>query len=171
MTRVLWIPAGDFLVLGAVSLAMLRQGEAPGTIWIAMGLGALAAGAGDASAPPWRGSGGACARHALGCLLPPLVMAPLIALAGADAAAGVGADRCSCSALIAPMGFAAYRLAFRPLADRSVLVLLFMAVAVHFCADGLRRRSRSGPRASAPPPFLPGRLDAGMSPGCRTSSC
>ena len=77
VTRVLWIPAGDFLVMGAVSIAMLGRGEAPGTIWIALGLGVLAACAEFVRAAitgQWRGSW----RYALACVLPPLVMAPLI---------------------------------------------------------------------------------------------
>jgi branched-chain amino acid transport system permease protein len=40
-------------------------------------------------------------------------------------------------ALIVPMGFMLYRVAFRPLADKSVLILMFVAIAVHYTLVGL----------------------------------
>jgi branched-chain amino acid transport system permease protein len=60
--------------------------------------------------------------------------------------------------LIAPMGFSVYRLAFRPLADRSVLILLFMAVAVHNALTGFGQIA-FGSESFRTPAFLPGRLD------------
>ncbi len=156
VTRILWIPAGDFLVMGAVSLAMLRQGVAPGTIWIALGLGVLAAGAEllrAALARRWRG----CGRAVLGCLLPPAVMVPLIAWL-APRQPSVVIQILLVLGLIGPMGHAVYRLAFRPLADRSMLILLFMAVAVHFCFIGFGQIA-FGSESFRTPAFLPGRLD------------
>ena len=37
VTRVLWVPAGEFLVFGALTLASLQQGQVPGTVWLASG--------------------------------------------------------------------------------------------------------------------------------------
>ncbi len=149
VTRILWIPAGDFLVMGAVSLAMLRQGLAPGTVWIALGVGVLAAGAELLRGRRWRA--------ALGCLLPPLLVAPLILwLAPLRPSAIV--QILLVLALVGPMGFAVYRLAFRPLADRSMLMLLFMAVAVHFSLLGFGQMAY-GSESFRTPAFLPGRLD------------
>ena len=39
VTRVLWVPAGDFLVFGALTLALLQQGQVPGTVWLCGALG------------------------------------------------------------------------------------------------------------------------------------
>ena len=39
VTRVLWVPAGDFLVFGALTLAILQQGQVPGTVWLCGALG------------------------------------------------------------------------------------------------------------------------------------
>ena len=152
VTRILWIPAGDFLVLGAVSLAMLRQGVAPGTIWIALGLGVLAAGC-EMLRPGRR----ARWKAALGCLVPPLVMAPLTVWL-APLRPAIAVQILLVLALVGPMGFALYRLAFRPLADRSALILLFMAVAVHFSLIGFGQIA-FGSESFRTPAFLPGRLD------------
>ena len=152
VTRILWIPAGDFLVLGAVSLAVLRQGVAPGTIWIALGLGVLAAACEMLRTGRLRRW-----KAALGCLAPPLVMAPLI-LWLAPLRPPVAVQIVLVLALVGPMGFALYRLAFRPLADRSMLVLLFMAVAVHFSLIGFGQIA-FGSESFRSPAFLPGRLD------------
>ncbi len=156
VTRVLWIPAGDFLVMGAVSLAMLRQGLAPGTIWIALLLGGLAGAAEIVRAcvaRQWRG----VLRPVLACLVPPLVIAPLI-LWAAPHHPPLFVQIALVLALITPMGFSTYRLAFRPLADRSVLLLLFMAVAVHYALVGFAQIA-FGSESFRTPPFLPGRLD------------
>ena len=156
VTRILWIPAGDFLVLGAVSLAMLRQGVAPGTIWIALGLGVLAGSAEilrAALSRRWRG----CWHAVLGCVLPPAVMAPLI-LWLAPLQPPVLVQILLVLGLIGPMGFGIYRLAFRPLADRSMLILLFMAVAVHFSLIGFGQIA-FGSESFRTPAFLPGRLN------------
>ena len=37
VTRVLWVPAGEFLVFGALTLAALQQGVVPGTVWLVGG--------------------------------------------------------------------------------------------------------------------------------------
>ena len=43
VTRVLWVPAGEFLVFGALTLASLQQGQVPGTVWLAAALGVTTA--------------------------------------------------------------------------------------------------------------------------------
>ncbi len=156
VTRMLWVPAGDFVVLGAVSLATLRQGGVPGTVWIATGLGVLAAVMELA-----RAAAGRRLRAALpiaaGCVVPPLVMAGLIVWL-APYRPPVAVQILLVLALITPMGFPLYRLAIRPLADRSGLVLLFAAVAIHFCLTGFGLIA-FGSESFRSPPFLPGRLD------------
>ena len=60
-------------------------------------------------------------------------------------------------ALVLPIGPLLYRIAFRPLADAPVLVLLMVAVALHFAVSGLAL-FYFGPKACAPS------LDAQASP-------
>ena len=61
----------------------------------------------------------------------------LVARAVATLRLGLAADILVTIALIAPMGPMIYRLAFEPLAEASVLVLLIAAFGVHFSLTGL----------------------------------
>ncbi len=64
-------------------------------------------------------------------------------------------------ALIVPMGFMLYRVAFRPLADKSILILMFVAIAVHYTLVGLGLVF-FGSEGYRTPPFITGRIDAGF---------
>ena len=64
-------------------------------------------------------------------------------------------------ALVAPMGFLLYRAAFRPVADRPPLLLLFVAVAVHYALTGLGLLF-FGSEGFRTPPFVTGRWDVGV---------
>jgi branched-chain amino acid transport system permease protein len=94
---------------------------------------------------------------AAGCVLPALVMTGLIVWL-APYRPPVAVQILLVLALITPMGFPLYRLAIQPLADRSALVLLFAAVAIHFCLTGFGQIA-FGSESFRTPPFLPGRLD------------
>ena len=156
VTRILWVAAGDFLVMGAISFTMLRQGLVPGTVWVVLGFGLLAAAAEVLRAAltrRWRG----VLRPVLGCLVPPALSVPLV-LWLAPLRPPVVVQMLLVLALITPVGFSTYRLAFRPLADRSILTLLFMAVALHFVLIGLGQVA-FGSESFRTPAFLPGRLD------------
>src|SRR4029453_9042812 len=43
VTRVIFIPQGEFVAYGALTLAMLQLGKVPGTIWLLLALAAAAA--------------------------------------------------------------------------------------------------------------------------------
>jgi branched-chain amino acid transport system permease protein len=43
VTRVIFIPQGEFVTYGALTLAILQTGKVPGTIWLLMLLAGLAA--------------------------------------------------------------------------------------------------------------------------------
>ena len=43
VTRVIFIPQGEFVAFGALTLALLQLGRVPGTIWLLLGLAAVAA--------------------------------------------------------------------------------------------------------------------------------
>ena len=40
ITRVLFVPQGEFVTLGALTLATLQDGRLPGVVWLLLGLGA-----------------------------------------------------------------------------------------------------------------------------------
>ncbi|MDA0191343.1 MAG: branched-chain amino acid ABC transporter permease, partial [Proteobacteria bacterium] len=43
VTRVIFIPQGEFVAFGALTLASLQAGKLPGTLWLLLGLGAAVA--------------------------------------------------------------------------------------------------------------------------------
>src|SRR3954468_16609767 len=43
VTRVIFIPQGEFVAFGALTLALLQLGKVPGTIWLLLALAGLAA--------------------------------------------------------------------------------------------------------------------------------
>src|SRR5512142_1472473 len=43
VTRVIFIPQGEFVAFGALTLALLQLGRVPGTIWLLLGLAGVAA--------------------------------------------------------------------------------------------------------------------------------
>jgi len=135
VTRVIFIPQGEFVAFGALTLASLQAGRTPGTLWLLIGLNAVVAiveivvAARNgllrrlASALGW--NLGYPAAVAAGCFFGepqgwPLAVQVALALA-----------------LVVPIGPAVYRLAYQPLASASVLVLLIVSVAVHLTLVGL----------------------------------
>lgn len=136
VTRVVFIPQGEFVAFGALTMAMLQAGTVPGTVWLLFLMTASAALLDllEARREQWTAS--RLGRHALrryafpvaagaaGFVLAPMQLAmPLQLLLSL--------------ALVVPMGPLVYRLAYRSLADRSVLVLLIVSVGVHFALTGL----------------------------------
>lgn len=159
VTRVLWVPAGDFLVLGALTLAVLRQGEIPGTVWILAGLASVTAiaetwrtwAAGD-----WRGWPRLMART-----LVPAAIAIAATISLAPLKPPVAVVTLLVVGLVTPIGYLTYRLVFRPMVDQPILTLMFAAVAVHYVLTGLGLTA-FGSESFRTPPFIPGRLDIGV---------
>src|ERR1700709_1730975 len=42
ITRVIFIPQGEFVAFGALTLAMLQMGKTPGTVWLLVVMAAIA---------------------------------------------------------------------------------------------------------------------------------
>ncbi|WP_028311799.1 branched-chain amino acid ABC transporter permease [Derxia gummosa] len=133
VTRVIFIPEGEFVAWGALTLAALQAGQFPGTAWVLLACGA-AASALDAvalRAEPAR------LLRALGWQLgyPLALVAALKALPLAGLP--LGAQVALALATVVPLAPMVYRLAFQPIADATVLTLLIVAVAVHVAMLGL----------------------------------
>jgi len=136
VTRVIFIPQGEFVAFGALTLAGLQLGQTPGTIaflLVMAGLVAmldLVAGLRD---------GKPAAKVALAVLraavLPVLI--GLVALWAAPLKLPLVAQVLLTLAVVTAMGPLVYRLAYQSLADASVLVLLIVSVGVHFALTGL----------------------------------
>jgi branched-chain amino acid transport system permease protein len=134
VTRVIWVPSGEFVAWGTLTLAGLQLGKPPGIVGLLVGM-AVVAGAMEV----WRcvraGEPGRLPRAlALWCGVPLVIAALLWFLAPMSlplpiqvvlALAGVTA-----------LGPLLYRVAYQPLAEASVLVLLIVSVALHFAMVG-----------------------------------
>ncbi len=135
ITRVIFIPQGEFVAFGALTLASLQAGKAPGTLWLLLGMG-VAVAAIDIVMAMKAGNRRRIPRLAFWNLVYPL-------LAGGAAYWGQPQDWpmvlqvVFSLAVILPLGPMIYRLAYQPLAEASVLVLLIVSVAVHLTLVGL----------------------------------
>jgi branched-chain amino acid transport system permease protein len=135
VTRVILVPQGEFVTCGALTLAMLDVGRVPGTVGLLVVLASLALIV-EAWSHRRRFSLQVARRLVLLFVLPPLLIAALV-WELAPLRLGVLAQALLAIAVVAPMGPYLYRVAFQPLAEASVLVLLIAAVGAHFSLTGL----------------------------------
>jgi branched-subunit amino acid ABC-type transport system permease component len=150
VTRVIFIPQGEFVAYGALTLASLQTGKVPGTIWLLLALGSTVAVL----------DGYRLLREKRFAKLPPLLIfnvgLPLLAAAGLFAMPPdqlpLWAQAVVAMLLVIPLGPMIYRVAFQPLASASVLVLLIVSIAVHVTLIGLGLLF-FGAEGSRTPPF------------------
>lgn len=135
VTRVVFVPQGELVAFGALTLAALLAGRVPGTAWLAAGGGLLAA-AMDVVAYRQGRKGREALRSAAAYAVPPLVILAAAMLA-APAELPYAVKILLAVAIVAPLGPILYRIAFQPIENASVLVLLIAAVAAHFVLMGL----------------------------------
>jgi branched-chain amino acid transport system permease protein len=135
VTRIIFVPQGEFISFAALSLALLQTGRYPGTIYFLIGAGLLIA-----IIDGWR-----LLRERNYRALPQLLLFNIVlplAVAGlawwcVTHSGNIWLQMLTTIAIVTPMGPMIYRLAFQPLANASVLVLLIIAVAVHYMMTGL----------------------------------
>jgi branched-chain amino acid transport system permease protein len=135
VTRVIFVPFGDIAAFTALSLASLETGTRPGTVGLVAVLAILATVVEAAALVRAR----AFARLPRALLF--YLVLPLVPAAAVWFAAGVTLSmplRIALSlALVLPIAPLLDRVVFRPIADASVLLLLTVAVALHFALSGL----------------------------------
>jgi branched-chain amino acid transport system permease protein len=137
VTRVIFVPFGDIAALTALTVAALQIGRLPGIVWLVAVLAATAT------------------IMELGLLLrerqlhrAPTALAfyaalPMLPVAVAAGFASIGlklpqlGQMLLALALVLPVAPLINRIVFQPLANASVLVLLIVAVALHFAISGL----------------------------------
>jgi branched-chain amino acid transport system permease protein len=134
VTRVIFIPQGEFVAYGALTLASLQTGSTPGTLWLLLALG-LAVAVLDAPAA-WR-LGGRKLAGLVGRQLvyPAAVAGVLLGLSPQEWPMGLQA--LLALAVVVPLGPQLYRLAYQPIAEAPVLILLIVSVALHLALVGL----------------------------------
>ncbi len=135
VTRVLFLPQGEFVTYGALSLAALQLGRTPGIVWL-LAVAGLVVTLVEVSAALRAGRASRIPRI-LGyyVAIPALIIGLTLWLAPQKPPLAV--QIALSIALVVPLGPMTYRLFFQPLANASVLVLLIVAVAVHFTLQGL----------------------------------
>jgi branched-chain amino acid transport system permease protein len=134
VTRIVWVPSGEFVAWGTLTLAGLQLGKSSGIVGLLLGMAVLAGAmevwravrADEVRRLPrrlcvWTGIPVLIAALLwwLAPLQPPLLVQVVLTLAAVTA-----------------LGPLLYRIAFQPLAEASVLVLLIVSVAVHFAMLG-----------------------------------
>ncbi len=156
VTRVIFIPQGEFVTFGALSLAFLVNGQVPGTIHLLLIMGTLVfllelgtAIRNKVFSGLWRTVLWALALPIALYLLLPFVLQKETAL---------WLQVIFAMALVVPMGPMIYRLVYQRVAEASVLVLLITSVAVHFALTGLGLVF-FGAEGWRTPPFMTGRVE------------
>ena len=165
VTRVIFIPQGEFVAYGALTLAILQTGKVPGTVWLLLIMAAVAAVVEAVHGLRQKRPIGLVAKSAVLTLALPLVIAT-VAMVAAPMNLPLVLQALLTLAIVTPLGGLTYRLAYESLADATVLVLLIVSVGVHFAltgvgllffgAEGFRNPSFWDARFSAGPLMLSG---------------
>jgi branched-chain amino acid transport system permease protein len=135
VTRVIFIPQGEFVAFGALTLALLQTGKVPGTVWFLLIVAGVVALTDVVNGLRQRHAPARIARAALKTLAYPVAVS-LLALWLVPKGLPLLAQAALTLALVTPFGNLIYRLAYESLADASVLVLLIVSVGVHFALVG-----------------------------------
>ena len=159
VTRIIFVPQGDFISLAGLTLGTLQLGQAPGTIYLLLGGGVLIAVL-DGVAALRAGAPQRLLRIAGLYLVLPAATALLVAWA-APQKPGIWLQMAITLALVVPLGPMLYRLAYRPLAGASVLVLFIASMAAHYVLTGLGLAIFGGEGLRSTP-ISDARLDLGV---------
>ncbi|MBN3752876.1 branched-chain amino acid ABC transporter permease [Paraburkholderia sp. Tr-20389] len=140
VTRAIFIPQGEFVSYGALTLAALQTQKFPATCWLLMAMG-LACFVVDVVGMVRHAERRRHAARTLATLVGKYLLFPIAVYA---VTRGVFMQPLPMIAQIAltllivvPMGPFVYRLAYEPVAEATTLLLLIVSVAVHFAMVGL----------------------------------
>jgi branched-chain amino acid transport system permease protein len=136
VTRVIFIPQGEFVAFGALTLAMFQTGKVPGTVWFLLVLAGVTGLADIVNGVRGKHDPVRIAKQLVRTLAAPVLIS-LVAIWAAPREWPLLAQALLTLALVTPFGNLIYRLAYESLADASVLVLLIVSVGVHFALVGL----------------------------------
>jgi branched-chain amino acid transport system permease protein len=136
VTRVIFIPQGEFVAYGALTLAMMQSGKTPGTVWLLLILAVIAALM--ELVERWHHHGNAirALKSSLKTLVFPLVIS-LLAIWAAPQQFSLWVQAALSVAIVTAFGPLVYRVAYQSLEAATPLVLLIVSVGVHFAMTGL----------------------------------
>ena len=158
VTRVIFIPQGEFVAYGALTLVAVQTGRFPGAIWLLLMGGALIVVLDAISALRMRSARGVFRTVAwnLGYPIALVVLMRAVPMAGWPMPVQI----LVALAIVVPLGPMVYRLAYQPIAEAPVLNLLIVSVAVHVVMVGLGLLI-FGAEGSRTPPFSDGTVTVG----------
>lgn len=158
VTRAIFIPQGEFVAFGALTLAFLVNGKIPGTVNLLVIIGILVFAVELLAALRSRNWSGLPKTLMWSVVLPVALYlaAPYIA----STTTPLWINVIFAMALVVPLGPMMYRLVYQPVAEASVLVLLIISVAVHFAMTGLALVF-FGAEGWRTPPFMTGDVHLG----------
>jgi len=134
VTRVILIPQGEFVTYGALTYASLSSGQMPGTVRLAVAMGFLAFCL-DLFAGRKSLHAALVGRAiAINVIVPLAILALTYWLAGRQTPVAI--NIALSLLIVAAIGLFLYRIAFQPIANTSVLVLLIAAVGSHLALQG-----------------------------------
>jgi branched-chain amino acid transport system permease protein len=140
VTRVIFIPQGEFVAFGALTLAAIQSDKFPQSATLLVALGALSFFQ-QAITILGRAEQRRDARRSIPLAFAKSIAFPVAVYFLARYFAGptlpLALQVMLTLLIVIPMGPLVYRLAFQPLAEASTLVLLIVAVGVHFVLIGL----------------------------------
>jgi branched-chain amino acid transport system permease protein len=159
VTRIIFVPQGEFVSYGALTLASFQLGQVPSTLWLVICSG-IACAVLDAIAALRNGKTHKIPRSiAINIGFPCLV--GLVTWWWVPRHPDLWVQVLLTLLIVVPFGAMLYRLAFQPLQNASVLVLLIVAVAVHFAMVGLGLYF-FGAEGSRTPSFSDARIELGF---------
>jgi branched-chain amino acid transport system permease protein len=162
VTRILLVPQGEFVALGALTLVQLGKGQSPSVLWLLFGL-AGAAVAVSAARSAWHSDWRLMPTVAVFCAVALALGAATVWLIPALFAglAPLPVRLVATVILVAPLGPMLYWTAFQGVARASILTLLFAAVSVHYVLQGLML-PLFGPEGFQAEAMVRGRVDVGV---------
>lgn len=135
VTRVIFVPQGEMVAYGALTVASLQQRTLPGTVWLLLALG-IATATVEVVRLVRDGHPRRIPRVLAACVVYPLVVVEITRrLHPLDLP--MVAEVALMLIIVVPLGPMLYRLAYRGVAGASVLTLLIVSIAVHFVLSGL----------------------------------
>ena len=163
VTRVIFIPQGEFVAFGALTLAAIQADKFPLSATLLVVLGILSF-IQEATAVAFGRSGDSRKIRQIGVALLKFVLLPVAIYAVTrlygHAALAMPLQVLLTLLIVVPMGPMIYRLAFQPLAEASTLVLLIVSVAVHYALIGIGLLM-FGAEGSRTTPFSDARFEIG----------
>jgi len=135
ITRVILVPQGQFVIYGALTYGMMQTGVMPGTAWLLLICGCLAAIL-DARHAIVSGHARDLLQIAVARIVFPALVVAVTLWVPADRL-GTAGQIALCLATVVPLGPLMYRLVFEQLVDASILTLLIVAVAVDAALTGI----------------------------------